>query len=126
MEQAISRKTHLLCIYPVNPVYGSLTEMILREVTVSKLMATVSGTSALLGVCTAGGRFPLRTSGVETGYTGEVAKAAAGMTREQANEIVKQLIPKYEDELKRPNIGVTFPECYDVKMVKPTKEAMAV
>lgn len=125
-QQARSRNAHMLDQYPVNPVSGALTEMILREVTVGALSGTVSGAATILGVRTAGGKFPLCTTGLETGYAGEVIKAAAGMTREQANEIVKQLMPKYEDELKRPNKGSTFPECFDVKTVKPTKEWQSI
>ncbi len=76
----------------------------------------------IIGIRTAGGKFPNHASGVETGFAGEVAKAAAGLTREQANEIANQLLPKYEDDLKRPNIGVSFPEAYDVRTVTPNKD----
>ena len=120
--QAVSRNSHLLTESDIQPVSGALTETILREATVSALMGAVSGAAIVYGIRTANGKYPVRTTGVESGYSGEVAKAAAGMTRAQANEIVKQLLPKYEDELKHPNIGVTFPECFDVKTVKPTKE----
>ena len=44
------------------------------------------------------------------------------MKREDANEIVKKLIPKYEDRLRRPPKGKSFPECFDVKTLKPSKE----
>jgi len=121
-RQAVSRNTHILTTFMVNPVSGPLTETLLREITVCVLCGAVSGASAVGGIRTAGGKFPNRTSGVETGYAGEVTKAAAGMAREEANGIAKQLLPKYEDELKRPNIGVAFPECFDVRTVKPTKE----
>jgi methylamine--corrinoid protein Co-methyltransferase len=94
----------------------------LREIAVGNLMGTTSGSSMILGIRTAGGKFPNRTTGLESHFGAEVVKAAAGMTREEANEIAKRLLPKYEDELKHPQTGVTFPECFDVKTVKPKKE----
>jgi methylamine--corrinoid protein Co-methyltransferase len=121
-RQAINRNTHILDAYLINPVSGAMTETLLREITVAAINGTVSGAAVLFGMRTAGGKFPLHLSGLESRYGGEVGKAAAGMERKQANEIAKRLFPKFEGELKRPNIGVTFPECYDVKTLKPKKE----
>ena len=121
-RQAINRNSHILELHVINPVSGVLSEALLREVAVGALQCTTSGVAMIIGVRTAGGKFPNHASGVETGFAGEVAKAAAGMTREQANEIANQLLPKYEDDLKRPNIGVSFPEAYNVETVTPNKE----
>jgi len=44
------------------------------------------------------------------------------MTRKQANEIVKVLIPKYESMLWNPPIGKSFRDCYDMNTLKPTQE----
>jgi methylamine--corrinoid protein Co-methyltransferase len=51
-----------------------------------------------------------------------VLKAAAGMTRKKGNEIVNQLIPKYEDKLKTPDIGKPFQDVYDLDTLTPTQE----
>ncbi len=120
-RQAINRNTNILDFYLANPVSGAMTEALLRETTVAVMNGTVSGAAVICGVRTAGGKYPNRTTGLETLYAGEVAKACAGMTREQANEMAKQLFPKYEDELRTPNTGVTFLECFDVKTLKPKK-----
>jgi hypothetical protein len=44
------------------------------------------------------------------------------MKRDQANEIVKQLLAKYEDNLPGAPRGLKFWECYDMKTLKPCKE----
>lgn len=121
-RQAIHRNTHLLTYYLSTCQAGPLTETLLREITVGAISGTVSGASVIKGTRSAGGGVPLHTTGLESGYEAEVAKAAAGMTRAQANKIVNRILPKYEDELKRPNRGAPFPECFDVKTVKPKKE----
>ena len=44
------------------------------------------------------------------------------MKRSDVNEIVKKIIPKYEDKLRNPPKGKSFTECYDIKTLKPTQE----
>jgi methylamine--corrinoid protein Co-methyltransferase len=46
----------------------------------------------------------------------------SGMKRETANEIVKELLKKYEHRIKDAPLGKTFRECYDVERKKPTQE----
>lgn len=54
----------------------------------------------------------------------ETGRAAtkAHTKRENANEIVKELLKKYENRHGNPPLGKTFQECYDVKRKKPTQE----
>ena len=68
---------------------------------------------------TAGGVNPRHASGLELKFSGEVAHAVAGMKREEANEIIKQLVPLYEPVLKDKPIGLPFEEVYDVSTVTP-------
>ncbi|MFH1821480.1 MAG: monomethylamine:corrinoid methyltransferase [Methanobacteriota archaeon] len=120
--QAISRNTHLLPGAVVNPVSGPGTEMLLQEVTVSAMNAGVSGYSFSEGVRSAGGRYANYTSGVENKYAAEVMRASAGIDRKLANEIANELIPKFEDKLMSPPIGVPFTECFDIVTLQPKKE----
>jgi methylamine--corrinoid protein Co-methyltransferase len=53
---------------------------------------------------------------------GEVAHAVRGMSRQQANELVRRLLAIYEPDLKNNPIGKPFEEVYDVENVKPTAE----
>jgi len=52
----------------------------------------------------------------------EVAHAAAGMSRRDANEIVKPLLAKYEPHLENPPEGKRFQDCFNVDTLEPTPE----
>jgi methylamine--corrinoid protein Co-methyltransferase len=45
----------------------------------------------------------------------EAARAAATLTRKEANPIVLKCLDKYESQLKDPPKGYTYQECYDVE-----------
>jgi hypothetical protein len=51
-----------------------------------------------------------------------VAHASAGLSRAEANELVKTLIPKYKDQLADPPRGLKFQECYDWDSIEPNQE----
>ncbi len=120
--QAISRNTHLLRNGTINEVAGPCTEMLLYECAVETINASVSGESGIVGPRSGSGKYADYLTPLECKFCGEVLKCAAGMTRKEANEIVKVLIPKYEDKLMNPDKGQSFRECYDLKTLEPTKE----
>ena len=120
--QAISRNTHLLPGGVVNPVSGPGTEQLLQEAAVASIMTSVSGYSFVEGVRSAGGGLPNYTSGLESKYAAEVMQVCTGMERAHANEIINEIIPKYEDKLLYPPRGVPFTECIDLKTLQPKKE----
>ncbi len=119
--QAVSRNTHLLIIGMINPVAGPFTSMILQEGATGAINCAVSGLSVALGVRSGGGKYRDYVSGLESKFTGEVCKSACGMKRTDANEIVNNLIPKYESQLTSPPKGKSFTECFDLKTLQPTK-----
>ncbi|MCL5025459.1 MAG: monomethylamine:corrinoid methyltransferase [Chloroflexi bacterium] len=59
---------------------------------------------------------------IESRFTGEVAKSAAGMTREQANELVLKMLDLYEPHLTDAPFGETYHELYDVEKEEPKEE----
>ncbi len=61
---------------------------------------------------------------VEAVFANGVAHAAAGLSRKEANGIVKALLEKYEDRLPNPPIGKRYQDCYDMATGKPDKEFM--
>ena len=105
-----------------NPVAGPNTEMILQEAGVNAINNAVDGASWIMGVRSAGGKYTDYSTGLENLFAAEVVHAAAGMKREDANEIVKKIIPEYEDKLRRPPKGNSFPECYDPVRLIPSEE----
>ena len=69
---------------------------------------------------------PNHCSGLETRFNGEVAQAAAGLERGQADEIVKQAIAQYEPVLSAKPVGLPFDKVYDPVRVQPTPEWQAM
>jgi methylamine--corrinoid protein Co-methyltransferase len=66
-------------------------------------------------------------AGISARFAGEVAHAAVGMDKAQANDLVLRFLSKYEDRIKDKTLhtlGKTFQECYDLERVVPNKEIL--
>jgi hypothetical protein len=59
---------------------------------------------------------------MEARFGVEMATAASRLTREHANEIVLQLLERYETRIEAPPPGSRYPECYDTVTGKPGDE----
>lgn len=106
----------------MSTVAGACTEMLLEELVARGVALVTSGRSCIWGVRTAGGSYRNRATGLESKFAAEVLKAAAGLSREDANGIVDTFLKKYEGKLKNPPLGKPFVECFDIKTLQPTKE----
>ncbi len=122
LGQAVSRNTHLLRAGLGSSVSGPGTDSLLYELAVIGIGSMVSGASFMFGPRAAGGKYPEHTTGLESKFFAEVCKASVGLKRSDGNEIVKKLIPKFEESLAYPPKGKTFRELCDIKTLKPNKE----
>ena len=52
----------------------------------------------------------------------ELAQASVGMTRAEANELVLELLSKYQDHLADAPQGKRYQDCYDVATGEPGRE----
>lgn len=120
--QALSRDTHLVVHAVNNQVVGPCTKMLLYKSLAGMTNLVASGVTRVVGTRSAGGRLTDYLSPLEHKFAGQVFKAAAGMTRGQANEIANRFIPKYEADLRKPPSGKRFQECYEVKRLEPILE----
>ncbi len=120
--QAGSRNTDILVGGFESQVSGPCMYEILYEMAAGAVEQSVSGCCADWGNRSAGGKYVDHKSPLEQKFSAEVVKSAAGLSRDDANEIVKVLLPKYEDKLPRADKGKSFTECFDLKTLKPTKE----
>jgi hypothetical protein len=122
-SQALSRNTHLLITANTFAAAGPCTEMVAYEVVAHALAATVAGADLDLAAV-ARNRHPERATGMEARIGAEAGHLAArqGVTREQANEIVKQILPQYEEQLAEAPIGKRLDECYHLETLEPTQE----
>jgi methylamine---corrinoid protein Co-methyltransferase len=118
---ALARNTHLLIEVMTSPVGGPCTETLLYECVGMPLVASACGISRVFGVRSAVGVVENHCTGLETRFNGEVAVAGAGMSREQADEIVQKAVAKYAPMLNQKPIGVPFSEAYDLLTLQPNQ-----
>ena len=121
-RQAAARNTHYLVWDMLDQVGGPGTEMLLYEDAVSMLMYSASGGCGCFTTRTSGTRHAEFITPLECKFCCELLHCSAGMTRKQVNEIVKVLIPKYENMLWDPPQGKGFRELFDLETLKPKKE----
>jgi len=120
--QALSRNTHTLCHGIANQVSGPGTENLLREIAAGVSVLAASGSSLTTGPRSAGGKLNDFVTPLECRFVAEVSHAASGMELSKVNEVVKALLPKYEDSIKEPDLGVPFQKAYNMDTLEPTPE----
>ncbi len=104
------------------PAAGAGSEMVFYEIAANTIVATVSGLN-LLGPTPTAGKKPYG-SGLEARFMGEVAQAVIKekLSPGDANDIVLELLKKYETKLGNPEPGKSFPELYDLAEIKPRED----
>jgi methylamine--corrinoid protein Co-methyltransferase len=120
--QALSRNTPLILQHTISQRGGPCTEMLLYESAVGMLHMASSGVSINNGPRTSGVKHLDHISPLECKFCGEAFRASAGISRKKANEISRELTPKFEAMLWNPPAGKKFQDCYDLKTLEPTKE----
>jgi methylamine--corrinoid protein Co-methyltransferase len=120
-NQAISRNTRELVWSLGYMAAGPCTKQFFYESAAYIAMAISSGVSAQT---THPARAVLNdyVTPMEKLGAVELVEACVGMKRTQANELVKQLLPKYLDKIDDAPIGKKYQECYDLASGKPTQE----
>jgi len=121
--QALARNTHLLIGVSPFTAAGPCTEMVVQEIAAVVLAATVSGLHLNL-VAVARNKLPERSSGMEARIGAETGHliSGQGITRKEANEILKKILRRYESNITEAPKGKRFDECYDLKTIRPTQE----
>ncbi len=120
--QALSRNSNLLVSSFIRPSCGPCVPIIFDEIAAMVLATVPSGVAHVEGVHTATGRFDAHCSPLEVRFMAEIAHAAKELTREDANKIVKELVPRYQEEQKTIQSGKSFVDCYDLETLDPTPE----
>ena len=120
--QSLARNTTMINGRGATTVAGPGTEMMLWETAASTIAAVVSGGHIIQGIRKAILVKPTQASGLEPKFQGEVAKASVALKKAEANEIVHELISKYEGKLFDAPQGGNFEELYDLKTLTPRKE----
>ena len=97
---------------------GPATEMCFLE-TAAAVTTIVASGSNLEALITHGGATIDLLNPQSAEFAGEVAHAVAGMTRTEANQIVKKLLERYEGRITTAPGGKTYHQSYDVKTGRP-------
>ncbi len=113
----------LIDIY-MGPQAGPMTEMLCWEIAAEAIANTVCGASTIYGPC---GAKMIKTdhyTGMEARMLVDASRAAAGMSLADANDLLKRILPRYDDAIKAQSApaGKPFRECYDVDSVEPLDE----
>jgi len=118
-NQAISRNTKELVWSLGYIAAGPMTKQFFYESAAYIAMAISSGVSAQT---THPARAVLNdyVTPMEKIGAVELIEACVGMKRTQANELAKQLLPKYLDQLDHAPIGKKYQECFDLDSGKPS------
>jgi methylamine---corrinoid protein Co-methyltransferase len=113
----------LLDMY-VGPAAGPNTDMICDEIAAQAVAQTAAGVTSLYGACGAKMKTLDYMSGMESRILREISEGAAGMSLEEANSVVLQLLARYEEPIAKEGapIGSSFSECYDVDELAPIDE----
>jgi methylamine--corrinoid protein Co-methyltransferase len=105
---------------------GPSTEMQCREIAAHVVAHTDSGGDM---ICSAGGTrgaYVDHYTGMEARIAAEVSCGATALNLATANELVKELLASYEEQLrmKKAPQGRRFDECYNLEEISPSEEYM--
>jgi methylamine--corrinoid protein Co-methyltransferase len=119
--QALARNTPLISVNDLYTRSGLGTPEVLWEIAAGAIVGAVSGLNQHGVGATCGTKMD-HTSGIEARFQAQVAHAALGITRQQANEYVLECLTHYEPTLAKPNPGKPFPELYNTDTLEPGQQ----
>ncbi len=117
--QAVTRNSNIILMKTINQVSGPSTDMFFLESIVGMTAASASGQAFTISPRSAGGSVKNGLTPIECWYNAAVFKGAAGLSLSQANDICKEVIPKFENDLYNPDKGKTFRELFDLDTLRP-------
>jgi methylamine--corrinoid protein Co-methyltransferase len=123
--QAIARNTPMITTNAIYTRNGLGTAEMLWEVAACAITCTPCGVHQM-GIGTTGGKETDHTSGLEARFNAEVAHAALGLDRQQANQFVLKCLEFYEHAMNNPYPGKPFPFQYNTDTVEPVQEWLDV
>lgn len=119
--QAMTRNSHLPVFVDHYAAHGPMTEMFFYE-NAADVIATVASGGHVTAAGSAKGTHVDHFTPLEPRFSGDVAHGAAGMTRREANDVVKRLLDRYEGTLAQASIGRKYEECWDTHRKQPSRE----
>jgi len=123
VTQAMARNSAFQICNNLFTMGRSGSKMVLYEVAANSIGSTVSGGHIGPGVGgIAGGPDQDCVTGLEGRLMGETAKASVSLSRQEANDMVVEIVSRYEPQLASPPPPKKFRDCYDWDLVIPKAE----
>ena len=116
--RAASRNTRYPAIALGYAAAGPATKMYFYEAAAANLCFVPSGYGGVQTVHPAKAVIDDGVTPLEARFCVEVAQAATGMSAEQANDLVNQLLEKYETEIDKAPAGERYQACFDLETGK--------
>lgn len=123
-SQAIARNTNMPTLTLAYAAGGPMTKSFYYE-SAAFIAASISSGVSIQTPHPARAVLSDYVTPLEMKTTTEMALACAGMTRKEANKVVKTLLPKYEDGLATAPAGKSYTECFDLASGKPKDEYLS-
>ncbi|HSR31516.1 MAG TPA: monomethylamine:corrinoid methyltransferase [Anaerolineae bacterium] len=120
--RATGRNTRYPAIGLGYSVAGPCTKMYFYEAAAVNLCCVASGYGGVQTVHPAKAVVEDGVTPLEALFNVEMAYAATGMRAERANELVLQLLERYEAQVEQAPQGMRYQECHDLPTGKPTEE----
>lgn len=117
--RATSRNTRYPAIALGYAAAGPCTRIYFYEAAAVNLCCVVSGYGGVQTVHPAKAVLEDGITPTEARFNAEIARAAAGMQADRANELVRSLLAKYEDEIELAPPGDRYQDCYDLRTGRP-------
>ncbi len=124
--QAISRNSHFPLQISALTASGPGAEMQPYEAAAPIIAHVVSGSSVGPTGGSPGNSVMDHITPMNGRWSSLVAHSVLGMGRAEADELVKQILTQYEDQLSDAPRGLKFWECYDMKTLRPFAEHQAL
>ncbi len=120
--RAASQHTSYPAIALAYACAGPATKMYFYEAAAANLCFVTSGYGGVQTVHPAKAVIDDGVSPLEAQFCVEVARAATGMSTDQANVIVNHLLEKYENNIDKAPSGKRYQACYNPKTGQPTND----
>jgi methylamine--corrinoid protein Co-methyltransferase len=124
--QAITSNTGLILHMLARPAGGPGTRTMLLELAAFAITTQISGVALLACGQIATGKYSRHASGLDAKFFAEVAKAAIGLGREEADDLVNRITSLYVEDIKTKPIGKPFEEVYNLDTIEPKPEWQAL
>jgi methylamine--corrinoid protein Co-methyltransferase len=126
--QAISGNMNIICGGGGLTDAGPGTEQQLWEIAAMAMTISSGGAHVIQGIRKAVLKKPVQGSGLEPRWEAEVARATAGLPRDEVNRLMNYVLSKYESNIadRSSPDGYSFSDLYDVNTIVPTSDYLAL